>query len=509
MSTKSTPANANEIWFLTGSQELYGQETLNQVAEHARQIAAHFDAALPVRVVWKPTLKGPEAITELCLEANAAPACVGVITWMHTFSPAKMWVNGLGKLAKPLAHLHTQFNRELPWSEIDMGFMNLNQSAHGDREYGFILARLRLDRKIVVGHWQDRAVAADLDAWARVACAVAESRRLKIVRFGGMNMREVAVTGGDRLEAQIKLGWSTNGHGVGDLVERIAEVRDAEVDGLVEEYEATYTIAPALRRGGDKRESLRYAARQESGIRAFLTDGGYGAFTTTFEDLHGLNQLPGLACQRLMADGYGFGAEGDWKAAGLVRLMKVIAAGSGAGGGASKGGVSFMEDYTYHLVKGEETILGAHMLEICPSIAEGKPSLEIHPLSIGGKGDPCRLVFNAAPGPAVAASIVDVGGRMRMVVQEMDAVKAEHEMPKLPVARALYVPRPDFRRGCQAWLLAGGAHHTAWSQAVTGEQLSDLGGMLGIECVRIGNHTELGALKNELRWNDAAYRLGL
>ena len=509
MSTKSTPANANEVWFLTGSQELYGQETLNQVAEHARQIAAHFDAALPVRVVWKPTLKGPEAITELCLEANAAPACVGVITWMHTFSPAKMWVNGLGKLAKPLAHLHTQFNRELPWSEIDMGFMNLNQSAHGDREYGFILARLRLDRKIVVGHWQDRAVAADLDAWARVACAVAESRRLKIVRFGGMNMREVAVTGGDRLEAQIKLGWSTNGHGVGDLVERIAEVRDAEVDRLVEEYEATYTIVPALRRGGDKRESLRYAARQESGIRAFLTDGGYGAFTTTFEDLHGLNQLPGLACQRLMADGYGFGAEGDWKAAGLVRLMKVIGAGSGAGGGASKGGVSFMEDYTYHLVKGEETILGAHMLEICPSIAEGKPSLEIHPLSIGGKGDPCRLVFNAAPGPAVAASIVDVGGRMRMVVQEMDAVKAEHEMPKLPVARALYVPRPDFRRGCQAWLLAGGAHHTAWSQAVTGEQLSDLGGMLGIECVRIGNHTELGALKNELRWNDAAYRLGL
>lgn len=505
MSTKSTAANANEVWFLTGSQELYGQETLNQVAEHARQIAAHFDAALPVRVVWKPTLKGPEAITELCLEANAAAACVGVITWMHTFSPAKMWVNGLGKLAKPLAHLHTQFNRELPWSEIDMGFMNLNQSAHGDREYGFILARLRLDRKIVVGHWQDRAVAAELDAWARVACAVAESRRLKIVRFGGMNMREVAVTGGDRLEAQIKLGWSTNGHGVGDLVERIAEVRDAEVDRLVEEYEATYAIAPELRRGGAKRESLRYAARQEIGIRAFLTDGGYGAFTTTFEDLHGLNQLPGLACQRLMADGYGFGAEGDWKAAGLVRLMKVIASGSGA----TKGGVSFMEDYTYHLVKGEETILGAHMLEICPSIAEGKPSLEIHPLSIGGKGDPCRLVFNAAPGPAVAASIVDVGGRMRMVVQEMDAVKAEHEMPKLPVARALYVPRPDFRRGCQAWLLAGGAHHTSWSQAVTGEQLSDLAGMLGIECVRIGNHTELGALKNELRWNDAAYRLGL
>jgi len=510
MSNQSNTANAapqsphrkQEVWFLTGSQELYGQETLNQVAEHSRQIAAHFDAALPVRVVWKPTLKGPEAITAMCLEANAAPACVGVITWMHTFSPAKMWVNGLNQLRKPLAHLHTQFNRELPWSEIDMGFMNLNQSAHGDREYGFILARLRLDRKIVVGHWQDADVAADLDAWSRVACAVTESRKLKIVRFGGMNMREVAVTGGDRLEAQIQLGWSTNGYGVGDLVGRIAEIGDGDVDRLVEEYESQYTLVPELRRGGAKRESLRYAARQELGIRAFLRDGGYGAFTTTFEDLHGLNQLPGLACQRLMADGYGFGAEGDWKAAGLVRLMKVIAAGR-------KGGVSFMEDYTYHLVKGQETILGAHMLEICPTISDGKPSLEIHPLSIGGKGDPCRLVFNAAPGPAVAASIIDMGGRLRMVVQEMDAVKAEHAMPKLPVARALYKPRPDFRRGCQAWLLAGGAHHTSWSQAVGGGELSDLAGMLGIECVRIGSDTDLAALKNELRWNDAAYRLGL
>jgi len=494
-----------EVWFLTGSQDLYGQETLNQVAEHSRQIAAHLDQVLPVRVVWKPTLKAPEAITAICLEANAAPDCVGVITWMHTFSPAKMWVNGLNQLAKPLAHLHTQFNRELPWSQIDMGFMNLNQSAHGDREYGFILARLRLDRKIVVGHWQDSEVSADLDSWSRVACAVAESRKLKIVRFGGMNMREVAVTGGDRLEAQIQLGWATNGYGVGDLVARIAEVRDAEVTRLVEEYEATYAIVPELRRGGDRRESLRYAARQEIGIRAFLTDADCGAFTTTFEDLHGLHQLPGLAVQRLMADGYGFGAEGDWKAAGLVRLMKVIA-------GGRSGGVSFMEDYTYHLVHGQETILGAHMLEICPSIADGadgKPSLEIHPLSIGGKGDPCRLVFNAAPGPSVAASIVDMGGRMRMVVQEMDAIKAEHAMPKLPVARALYVPRPDFRRGCHAWLLAGGAHHTSFSQAVTGAELADLAGMLGIECVRIGSDTDLAALKNELRWNDAAYRLGL
>jgi len=506
MSVAKTQAGTQEVWFLTGSQELYGPETLKTVAEHSREIAAHLDGTLPVRVVWKPTLKGPDAVTRMCLDANSNPDCVGVISWMHTFSPAKMWVNGLNQLAKPLAHLHTQFNRALPWSEIDMGFMNLNQSAHGDREYGFILARLRLERKIVVGHWQDPEVSAELGSWSRVACAVAESRKLKIVRFGGMNMREVAVTGGDRLEAQIQLGWSTNGYGVGDLVGRIAEVGDAEINRLIEEYETSYTLVPELRQGGARRESLRHAARQEIGIRGFLVDGGYGAFTTTFEDLHGLDQLPGLACQRLMADGYGFGAEGDWKAAGLVRLMKVIAA---SGGGATTGGVSFMEDYTYHLVKGQETILGAHMLEICPSIADGKPSLEIHPLSIGGKNDPCRLVFNAAPGPSVAASIVDMGGRMRMVVQELDAVKAEHAMPKLPVARALYVPRPDFRRGCQAWLLAGGAHHTSFSQVVTGDQLTDLAGILGIECVRIGKDTQFAALKDQLRWNDAAYRLGL
>jgi L-arabinose isomerase len=495
MSATST----QEVWFLTGSQELYGQETLNKVAEHSREIAAYLDAALPVRLVWKPTLAGPDAILQTCLEANAAPECVGLITWMHTFSPSKMWIRGLSQLAKPLAHLHTQYNRKLPWSQIDMDFMNLNQSAHGDREFGFIAARLRLERKIVVGHWQDSDVIAELESWSRVACAVAESRRLKIVRFGGMNMREVAVTGGDRVEAEIQFGWSINGHAVGDLVERIAEVRDAEVEHLVQEYEAKYVIAPALLRGGDRRESLRHAARQEVGMRAFLTSGGYGAFTTTFEDLHGLDQLPGLACQRLMADGYGFGAEGDWKTAALVRLMKVISAGR-------KGGVSFMEEYTYHLVKGEEKVLGAHMLEVCPSIADGKPSLEVHPLGIGGKEDPCRLVFNAAPGPAVAATLVDMGGRMRLIVQEVDVVKVEHAMPNLPVARALWVPRPDFRRACQAWLLAGGAHHTSFSQAVTAEQLEDLAGMLGVEYVRIGHGTELAALKNELRWNDRMAR---
>ena len=495
--------NTQEVWFLTGSQELYGQETLNKVAEHSREIATYLDASgkLPVRVVWKPTLKGPDAISQACLEANAAPTCVGVITWMHTFSPAKMWIRGLTQLAKPLAHLHTQFNRELPWSEIDMDFMNLNQSAHGDREFGFITSRLRLNNKIVVGHWQDPDVIAELESWSRVACAFAESRNLKIVRFGGMNMREVAVTGGDRVEAQIQLGWSTNGHAVGDLAKRIAEVADAEVDRLVQEYESKYVLAPALLKGGAQREGLRDAARQEIGMRGFLTSGGYGAFTTTFEDLYGLKQLPGLACQRLMADGYGFGAEGDWKTAALVRLMKVISAGK-------QGGVSFMEDYTYHLVKGEEKVLGAHMLEVCPSIADGKPSLEIHPLGIGGKSDPCRLVFTAAPGPAVAATMVDMGGRMRLIVHEVDVLKAEHAMPKLPVARAVWVPRPDFKRGCQAWLLAGGAHHTSFSRAVTAEQMEDLAGMLGLEYVHIGKDTDLSALKNELRWSDAAFRLG-
>jgi len=490
-----------EIWFLTGSQHLYGEQTLKKVAEDSRRIAASLDASgkLPVRVVWKPVLTGPDEIVSTCLEATTSPRCVGVVAWMHTFSPAKMWIGGLTRLAKPLAHLHTQFNRELPWGEIDMDFMNLNQSAHGDREFGFIAARLRLERKIVVGHWQDEDVLATLDGWSRSACGAAESRRLKIARFGGTNMREVAVTGGDRVEAQIHLGWSVNGYPVGDLVGRIADVGDAEIDRLVEEYEASYTLAPPLRKAGDRRRELRDAARQEIGMRGFLEEGGFGAFTTTFEDLHGLRQLPGLACQRLMAEGYGFGAEGDWKTAALVRLMKVMSAGR-------PGGVSFMEDYTYHLVKGQELVLGAHMLEVCPSIAAGRPSLEIHPLGIGGKADPCRLVFEAAAGPAVAATLVDMGGRMRMIVNEVDVVRPEQPMPKLPVAHAVWVPRPDFKRACEAWLLAGGAHHTSFSRAVTATELDDLAAMTGVEFIRIGQGTEPRALRNELRWNDAAYR---
>jgi L-arabinose isomerase len=492
-----------ELWFLTGSQHLYGDDTLERVAKNSREIVEALDRSgkLPAKLVWKPVLTGPDAIQELCLAANSAPECAGVITWMHTFSPAKMWIGGLTRLQKPLAHLHTQHNRELPWGEIDMEFMNLNQSAHGDREYGFIGARLRLNRKIVVGHWQDPDVIDELAGWSRSALAMAESRSLKIARFGGMNMREVAVTGGDRVEAQIQLGWSINGYGVGDLAARIAEVSDSEVDTLVKEYDASYVLAAPLKRGGEKHENLRGAARQELGMRAFLDEGGFRAFTTTFEDLHGLKQLPGLACQRLMADGYGFGAEGDWKTAALVRLGKVMTAGR-------PGGVSFIEDYTHHLVKGKERILGAHMLEVCPSIADGKPSLETHPLDIGGKADPARLVFDARPGPAVNTTLVDMGGRMRMIVAELDVVKADHPMPKLPTARAVWIPRPDFKRACQAWIEAGGAHHAAFCQAVTSGEWEDFGGMAGLEVIRIDADLDLRALRNEIRWNDVAFKLG-
>ena len=492
-----------EVWFLTGSQELYGDDTLKQVADHSTAIARHLDEAggLPVKIVWKPTLKSADAILKVCQEASTSADCAGVITWMHTFSPAKMWIAGLTRLTKPMAHLHTQFNRELPWGSIDMDFMNLNQSAHGDREFGYIGARLRLARTIVVGHWQDPDVIAKLDVWARAASALADARELKIVRFGGMNMRDVAVTGGDRVEAQIKLGWSVNGYGVGDLVGRIADVSDAEVDRLVGEYGDAYRVVPALRKGGDKHADLRYAARQELGMRAFLEEGGFGGFTTTFEDLHGLKQLPGLACQRLMAEGYGFGAEGDWKTSALIRAMKVMSVGR-------PGGVSFMEDYTYHLVKGQERVLGAHMLEVCPSIAAGTPTLETHPLGIGGKADPCRLVFDAAPGLAVNATLVDLGSRMRLIVNEVDAVAPDHPMPNLPVARAMWVPRPDFKRGCEAWILAGGAHHVSFSRAVSIAHLEDFALMAGIELVHIGAETNLSALRNELRWNDASYGSG-
>jgi len=490
-----------EVWFVTGSQHLYGDAALKQVDEHSAKIAQTLSRSpkIPVKVVFKPVVTTPEAITELCLEANNAKNCVGLITWMHTFSPAKMWIAGLNALRKPFAHLHTQYNRDLPWSEIDMDFMNLNQSAHGDREFGFIGSRMRLNRKIIVGFWQDEEVLAQLGTWMRAACAWHDAQGGKVARFGD-NMREVAVTEGDKVEAQIRLGYSVNGYGVGDLVKYVSDVTDAEVDRLVAEYDERYVVAGPLRKRGGQRQALREAAKIEVGMRAFLQDGGFKAFTTTFEDLYGLVQLPGLAVQRLMADGYGFGAEGDWKTAALVRAMKVMSAGL-------KGGTSFMEDYTYHFGDNGMKVLGAHMLEVCESIADKKPSLEIQPLSIGGKSDPVRLVFNVRNGPAVNATVLDLGSRFRMVVNEVEVVPPDKPMPRLPVARVVWVPKPNLKTAAAAWILAGGAHHTGFSQAVTTQHLEDLAAMADMEFLVIGQDMNLPEFKKELRWNDLYYYL--
>jgi L-arabinose isomerase len=433
------------------------------------------------------------------MEANAAEDCVGVIAWMHTFSPAKMWIAGLSALQKPLLHLHTQFNRELPWSDIDMDFMNLNQSAHGDREFGFMETRMGLARKTVVGHWTEPSVAESIGAWARAACGWREAQRLKVARFGD-NMRNVAVTEGDKVEAQMRLGFSVTGYGVSELAAVIEEVPDDTVDDLLKDYEQLYELAPPLRPGGERRQSLREAARIEGGLRSFLDAGGFRAFTDTFEDLDGLSQLPGLAVQRLMADGYGFAGEGDWKTAALVRIMKLMSTGL-------VGGTSFMEDYTYDLTPGAQKVLGAHMLEICPSIAAGKPSCEIHPLSIGGKADPVRLVCTAASGPGVVVSLIDVGERFRMVANEIEVVPPDGELPKLPVARAVWEPKPDLRTAAVAWLLAGGAHHTVFTQALRIEHLTDLAEIARIELLVIDEATSVADFKKELRWNQAYYRL--
>jgi L-arabinose isomerase len=490
-----------EVWFVTGSQHLYGPETLEQVADHSRVIARALDdaAAIPVRVVFKPVLTTPDEIARLALEANAAGTCVGLVAWMHTFSPAKMWIRGLQALRKPLAHLHTQFNREIPWGAIDMDFMNLNQSAHGDREFGFIGSRLRLDRKVVVGHWEDDDVRASLGVWARAACAWHDAQGARFARFGD-NMRQVAVTEGDKVAAEARLGYSVNGYGVGDLVRVVNDVADADVDAAARAYGEQYAVAPALRPGGDRHQSLRDGARIELGIRRFLEEGGFKGFTTTFEDLHGLTQLPGLAPQRLMADGYGFAGEGDWKTAALVRAMKVMGAGL-------PGGTSFMEDYTYHLTADGAKVLGAHMLEICPTIAAGTPSLEVHPLGIGGKADPVRLVFDAKTGPALNASVVEMGNRYRMVVNVVDAVPADAPLPKLPVARAFWRPRPDLKTAAAAWIHAGGAHHTGFSLDLTAEHLADFAEMAGMELLLIDESTTVPRLKQELRWNDLYYHL--
>jgi L-arabinose isomerase len=490
-----------EVWFLTGSQSLYGEETLRQVAEQSRAIADRLgvDPDLPVRLVWQPVLTDAVAIRRMCLDASADDNCVGVIAWMHTFSPAKMWIAGLDSLTKPLLHLHTQANMALPWHSIDMDFMNLNQAAHGDREFGYMQTRLGVARTTVAGHVEDPRVRRRVADWARAARGRADLRSLRLARFGD-NMRDVAVTEGDKVEAQRRFGVSVNTFGVNDLVAVIDSATDERVGVLVKEYEEQYRVAAELCAGGERHESLRYAARIELGLRDFLTDGGFGAFTTNFEDLGGLRQLPGLAVQRLMADGFGFGAEGDWKTAALLRTVKSAATGL-------PGGTSFMEDYTYHLEPGRELILGAHMLEICPTIADRTPSCEIHPLSIGGREDPVRLVFDAMPGTATVVGLADLGDRFRLVANEIDIVAPPQPLPRLPVARAVWRPRPNLHTSTEAWLTAGGPHHTVLTSAINTETLSDLAEMVGVELIVIDDTTDMGRFSKELRWNQAYFRL--
>lgn len=489
-----------EIWFVTGSQHLYGPEVLRQVEEHSQTVANGLSQSphIPVKVVFKSVLTTPDAIFSICLEANNTPSCIGIVAWMHTFSPAKMWIAGLKVLSKPLLDLHTQFNRDIPWSDIDMNFMNLNQTAHGGREFGFITARMKKPRKVVVGFWQDANVQKRIAVWSRAAAAWADGQGMKIARFGD-NMRNVAVTEGDKVEAELRFGYSVNGYGVGDLVAVMNNVSDSEIDSLLSDYERKYELVDSLRSGGEKRQALREAARIEAGIRTFLRDGDFKAFTTTFEDLHGLKQLPGLSVQRLMAEGYGFGAEGDWKTAALLRAIKVMSAGL-------DGGTSFMEDYTYHLDPSGTQVLGAHMLEICETIAAGKPKLEIHPLSIGGKADPPRLVFDVPSGAAINATVVDMGNRFRIIVNEVDTIAPMKPLPKLPVARALWIPKPDFETAVASWILAGGAHHTVFSQSVTTEYLEDYAEIAGVELLVINDETTVSEFKKELRWNEMYFR---
>jgi len=494
-------AQAAYCWFLTGSQGLYGPETLEQVERQSQEIVNQLNDSgqLPLRVQWQPVLTDSEAIHRMMLDANADSDCLGVIAWMHTFSPAKMWITGLSALQTPLLHLHTQANVSLPWAEIDMDFMNLNQAAHGDREFGYIQTRLGVPRKTVAGHVSDPRVVARVAAWQRAAIGAAAVRRLKLARFGD-NMRDVAVTEGDKVEAQLRLGVSVNTYGVNDLVDLVEEITDAEVDKIIEQYADTYEIASELAVGGERHESLRYGARIEAGLRMFLTSGGFGAFTTNFQDLGGLRQLPGLAVQQLMAEGYGFGGEGDWKTSVMLHTIKAM-------GGNDSRGTSFMEDYTYHWGPGTPKILGAHMLEVCPSIAAGKPRIEIHPLSIGDREDPVRLVFDAQPGPAVVVGICDLGDRFRLVVNAVTLVEPDEPLPKLPVARAVWQPHPDLATSAECWLEAGGPHHTVLSAAVGIEELSDFATMIGTELLIIDEGTRPRRFQQEIHWNEAYYKL--
>ncbi len=500
MPITADPTHRPTVWFLTGSQHLYGPETLEQVADQSRQISEllRHDGTLPVEIVWKPVLTEAAQIRQVLQDANAEPGCVGVIAWMHTFSPAKMWISGLNALTKPLLHLHTQLNAALPWESIDMDFMNLNQAAHGDREFGFVQTRLGIPRTTVAGHASDPGVRRRIDRWARAALGLAAIRSLRLARFGD-NMRDVAVTEGDKVEAEARFGVSVNTYGVNDLVEVVDAVPDADVDALVDRYAHEYALVPALARDGERHDALRYAARIEAGLRQFLTDGGFGAFTTNFEDLGGLRQLPGLAVQRLMADGYGFGGEGDWKTSALLAAVKAM--------DVDRDGTSFMEDYTYHFGPGEPKILGAHMLEVCPSIAAAQPSCEIHPLGIGDREDPVRLVFDAAPGPAVVIGLADVGERFRFVANVVEVVPPDEPLPRLPVARAVWKPRPSLAGSAEAWLTAGGPHHTVLTRGVDADTLRHFASMVRTELLLVDETTTTPDFVDRLRWNHAYYRL--
>ena len=496
-----TDISQKEVWFVTGSQHLYGKETLEHVARHSSEIVEGLNASshIPVKAVYKDVVTTPDQIMDVCVAANASKHCIGIVAWMHTFSPAKMWIGGLKALNKPLCHLHTQFNAQIPWGKIDMDFMNLNQSAHGDREFGYMMSRMRKKRKVIVGHWQDEKVQHQLGTWVRVALGWHEFQNLKVARIGD-NMREVAVTEGDKVEAQIRFGISVNGYDSSDVVRHIDSISESEVERLLDEYEKTYDLSQELQKGGAKRSSLVEAAKIELGLRQFLEEGGFRAFTDTFENLGELKQLPGIAVQRLMADGYGFGAEGDWKTAALVRAMKVMSFGMDKG-------TSFMEDYTYHFTPDRSYVLGSHMLEICPSIADKKPSCEVNPLGIGGKEDPVRLVFNSPKGPALNASLIDMGNRFRLIVNEVEAVAPLEELPKLPVARVLWDAKPSLDIAAATWILAGGAHHTVYTQALSTEFLEDFADMAGIELLVIDSKTTVRDFKDKLNANEAYYHL--
>lgn len=484
------------FWLLVGTQYLYGEDTFLDINAHAQAIASALTSSkhVPCKVVAKPCLKNAAEITDVITQANADPACAGVITWMHTFSPSKMWIRGLNILSKPYLHINTQFNRDIPWDSIDMDFMNLNQSAHGDREHGYIAARMRLPRKVVAGHWEDEAFQQKIGRWMRSAVGAIESRKLRVLRISD-NMRNVAVTDGDKIEAQIKLGWQVDHYGVGDIIRMTEAVTESEIDAQMAEYEKYYTMDT------DNIDAVRYQAREEVAIQKFMEQEGFGAFQTNFEDLQGLRQLPGLAAQDLMRQGYGFGAEGDWKIAALTRVMKLMAEGL-------DGGTAFMEDYTYHFEPGNEMLLGAHMLEVCPTIAAERPKIQVHPLGIGDREDPARLVFKSQPGSAIVTTLVDMGDRLRMIVNDVECKEQLHDMPKLPVAGVLWAPKPCLQTSAEAWIYAGGAHHSVLSYALTPDIMRDFAEITGIEFLHIDQNTDIESFRKELFYNDVAYKVG-